>query len=70
MIFFKNGVLAKIGGTQKKRENTRFTFFFIVWNISVIRFKIGAEIAILDLAKGVSPLDFLIKTLRLVFFLP
>ena len=56
MIFFKNGVLAKIGGTQEKRENTRFFFFlfffFAVWNISVIRFKIGAEIAILDLAKA------------------
>ena len=69
MIFFKNGVLAKIGGTQKKRENTRFSFF-LLFGIFVIRFKIGAEIAILDLAKGVSPLDFLIKTLRLVFFLP
>ena len=55
MIFFKNGVLAKIRGTQEKRENTRFfffLFFFAVWNISVIRFKIGAEIAILDLAKA------------------
>ena len=54
MIFFKNGVLAKIGGTQEKRENTRFFFFlfFAVWNVSVIRFKIGAEIAILDLAKA------------------
>ena len=40
------------GGHSVKKGGCNFFFFFTVWNIPVIMFKIGGEIAILDLAKA------------------